>query len=204
MSECLQDAIRETIPKSLNKPLVVSVSGGVDSMVLLHVLHSMGFPLVVAHVNHQKREASEKEYEAIMEYCATIGVPFEGTRYKGEAGNFQAKARNFRLNFLKDTARKYGSRHILTAHHRDDRIETFLMRFSEGRSLNALTSIRTVFETEGMKFVKPFLSIPKSALMNYAEDHAIPYSEDSSNQDVIYTRNFIRHKLLPRFNELNP
>ncbi|MFW5913603.1 MAG: tRNA lysidine(34) synthetase TilS [Bacillota bacterium] len=204
MSECLQDAIQQTIPRSLKRPMIVSVSGGVDSMVLLHVLHSMDFPLVVAHVNHQKRKASVKEYEAIMQYCDTIGVPFEGTRYKDGSGNFQADARNFRLAFLKDKARQYNAKYILTAHHQDDRIETFMMRLSEGRSLNALTSIRTVSETEGLTFVKPFLSIRKDTLRKYAQEHEIPYFEDASNQELIYTRNVVRHKLLPRFNELNP
>lgn len=204
MFDLLADAIQEHIPKSIASPLIVSVSGGVDSMVLLHVLHTMDYPLIVAHVNHQRRKASDEEYVRLQRYCKTLEIPFEGTRYEeAEPGNFQANARDFRLEFLKDTARKYGSRLIMTAHHQNDRIESFLMRLSEGRTLNALTSIRPVLIAEGFKIVKPFLSIPKSTLETYAKNHELPYFEDASNQDTIYTRNFIRHELIPRFKEMN-
>lgn len=203
MKDRLVQTVRAHMPDPLHGPIIVSVSGGVDSMVLLDVLLAMHTPLVVAHVNHQKRTASDAEYEAIEHHCKNLGIPFEGTHYNDQNGNFQANARAFRLSFLKDTARKHGTTHIMTAHHFDDRVETFLMRMIEGRSLNGLNPMEPRTHADGFTLIKPFLNTPKSTIEDYAHKHGVHYYEDTSNKDTAYTRNYIRHEIIPRFKRLN-
>ncbi len=204
MDVSLQELVRPFLIGSGRSPIVLSVSGGVDSMVLLHVLLDLDAPIVVAHVNHQLRDESEEEYQAIQTLCEQKTIPFEGTHFQKQTGNFQAEARSFRLNFLKDVAHRYDASTIMTAHHRDDRIETFIMRLGEGRTLSGLNPMQKVTRSEGFKLVKPFLDVSKESLQTYAESHGIHHYEDASNRDIHYTRNHVRHEIIPRFRSINP
>lgn len=199
-------AIEKELPKSNHDPFILALSGGIDSMTLFYMLKNLKRHFVVAHVNHKKRPESDHEYDALKNLCDDFAIPFEGAVFNdAEKGNFQKNARLFRQDFFKKTARKHGSKIILTAHHYDDLLETFLMRLLEGRTLSGLTSMKKTIKTDdGFTFVKPFLDFEKSQIVEYAKYWEIPYFRDESNDFDIYTRNRIRRTLIPMLEKENP
>ena len=206
MLKDFEQAIEKELPKQGDEPMILALSGGIDSMTLFHVLRSLDRPFVVAHVNHKKRSESDHEYVELKKLCAKLGVPFEGADFNnGSKGNFQKNARLFRQRFFKDTASKHHARIILTAHHFDDLLETFLMRVMEGRSISGLTPMKKVTKTDdGFTFVKPLLDFSKHQIETCAKTREIPYFRDESNDSSRYTRNRIRHSLMPVLEKENP
>ncbi|WP_036746618.1 tRNA lysidine(34) synthetase TilS [Paenibacillus sp. UNC451MF] len=199
--------------------IVAAVSGGPDSIAMLHVLFLLserwGWRLVVAHVNHQFRvEESEQEASFVEEYSRQLGIPCEIARidvpqYIRESGkNSQAAARELRYRFLHETADKYGAKRIALAHHADDQAETLLMRLLRGTGPSGLTGIPMRRVEHNVELVRPLLRIYKSELLDYCHHHQLTYYIDSSNNNTKYFRNEIRLELLPllqeRYNEQLP
>ena len=186
-------------------PIVVCLSGGVDSMVLFDVLKSLNQTMIIAHVNHKQRPASDDEYTAIKTLAKKHNIPFEGLVITDEiTGNFQAETRKKRRIFFKSVAKKYNAKHIVLAHHQDDQIETILMRFIKGYSLSSLKGMSPLQHNGDYQIVRPFLDIKKSALLEYAHKHKIVYYEDSSNISNAYMRNRLRNDIIPKMLEENP
>ncbi|RTE02546.1 tRNA lysidine(34) synthetase TilS [Paenibacillus whitsoniae] len=206
--------IREEHLAGTGDVVVVAVSGGSDSVALLHVLFRLvgtfGWRLVVAHVNHQFRGAeSDAEADFVAGLAARFGLPCEigvidVPAYIEEASlNAQAAAREKRYAFLHNVAERYGAQRIALAHHADDQAETVLMRVLRGTGPSGLVGMPERRREKKVELIRPFLRIYKSDIMNYCKVHAISYCEDSSNASLKYTRNQVRLELLPKLTAYN-
>ena len=185
--------------------IVVGVSGGIDSMVLLNVLYDLGYKLVIAHVNHNVRDESEKELEFVKDYAKSKNIPFESIKLDRIQGkNFQDEARSLRYEFFFDIARKYNATKIATAHHLDDLLETVLMRISRGSNLYGYGGIKPIIHYGYVAIIRPLLCVTRNDIANYQKENNIPFMEDGSNSKDKYTRNRYRHNVVPILVEENP
>jgi len=198
-----------------DRAILAAVSGGPDSMAMLHMLKALGdelgFPVIAAHVNHRLRGAeADAEAELVRRTAESWGVPCvvgaiglpEHLERTGE--NAQAAARRLRYEFLRRAARERGARVIATAHHADDQAETVLMRLMRGTGPGGLAGIAEQREEEGLELIRPLLRISKSELLQYCERNGVPYATDSSNRDLRYFRNAVRLEVLPFLERYNP
>ena len=187
-----------------NKTIICAVSGGVDSICLLHILHNLNYSLVLAHVNHHKRKESDEEAKAMKALANHLKLPFELFDYYADhTENFQAKAHDARYSFFETLALKYNTSLIATAHHLDDQAETILMRILSGSNLYGYGGISIKKEENGFHYIRPLLCASKKELYDYALKHQLTYFEDSSNASDDYLRNRIRHHILPLFQAEN-
>lgn len=191
--------------------VVLGVSGGVDSMVLFDLLNKLPEdcrPAIhVAHVNHQLRNESVEEEAFVKGWMEEHGIPVHTYTWNKEEhpeSGTEVEARKVRYRFFNDIAQKVASHFILTAHHRDDQVETVLMRFIRGSSLDELTGISTKRSAGEHVVLRLLLPYSKEMIVNYARDHAIPWREDESNTSSLYTRNRFRHHLIPELKQENP
>lgn len=191
-STALWTACERVLPDT--GPLVVGVSGGCDSMTLLHVLKQGGADVVACHVNVGLRGAESDADEALVrEMCAAWGIPFRSERVDLPAGNVQDAARRARRSFFDRILRETGASAILLAHHQDDQVETILMQWLRGGREDALTGMAA---RSGL-YLRPWLEIPAAEIRESARSNGIPWREDRSNADRRYLRNRIRHELMP-------
>ncbi|WP_409343903.1 tRNA lysidine(34) synthetase TilS [Paenibacillus sp. MBLB4367] len=195
--------------------VVVAVSGGPDSVALLHILFLLSgewrFRLVVAHVNHQFRgEESDREAEQVRELSQQLGLPCEigvvdVPAYIRETGdNPQNAAREKRYEFLRQVAERYNASRIALAHHADDQAETVLMRILRGSGLSGLSGIHQRRIVKNVELIRPLLRIYKSEVLKHCELYGLAYSEDSSNAERKYMRNRVRLDLMPQLMQYNP
>jgi tRNA(Ile)-lysidine synthase len=180
---------------------VVAVSGGVDSMVLLHALHAGNLAradrpwrLVVAHLDHDMRSDSAEDRRFVAAAARQLGLPYiyEEARLGAAAG--EAAARTARYGFLRRVQREHDARAVVTAHHQDDVLETAVINLLRGTGRKGLTALAG---RPGLE--RPLLDVPKRDIIAYAEEHGITWREDNTNDDTDYLRNYVRHELLPRF-----
>ena len=206
--------------------LVVGVSGGMDSVVLAHVLHSLarlqgatssrGVETHIAHFDHALRPTSAADTRFVSDLAATWGLPFHTMRWAhGErfAGGVEATARAARYAFLAATARTVtpaGQQPcIVVAHHADDQAETLLLNLIRGSGLHGLAAMRMAATWDDgarppVQLLRPLLRTPRSALVAYAAANALTWREDESNADTARTRNFVRHEVMPLLAQRNP
>lgn len=189
-----------------NQTVIAAISGGPDSMALLHsLLEYHDLKIVVAHVNHKMRVESEKEEHDLKEYCKKHHVIFECMHLKKkDKENFQMYAREERIRFFESLAKKYQTPYILTAHHADDLMETILMRMVRGSSLKGYSGFSKITNKGDYIYMKPLIEYTKEELLNYVKENHIPYAVDQSNQKDTYTRNRYRKQVLPFLKEENP
>ena len=193
-----------------NSHVLVACSGGRDSMCLLTLLwnlrHTLGIPLSVAHFNHLLRPEAEAEAEFVHNWCGKLGLPCvigsgDVAAQAAQTGHgLEETARELRYAFLERTRQRLGADRIATAHHTQDNSETLLLHLIRGSGLRGLGGIPPVRGN----IVRPLLTAQRSEIQSYLTRHHIPYVEDLSNQDIHYTRNFIRHEILPRLEQRNP
>ena len=182
--------------------VIVACSGGPDSMMLLHVLHTLNYKVVCAHVNHKTRVETEEEYQFVQNYCDINNILFEGTEItESVSENFENYAREFRYNFFQDLAKKYNTSYLFTAHHGDDLVETVLMRVTRGSSLKGYRGFDKVSKRGNLTIIRPFVYITKEYILNYLSDNNIEYRIDNSNKSDDYTRNRFRNNVLPFLKE---
>jgi tRNA(Ile)-lysidine synthase len=195
--------------------IVVAVSGGPDSIALLHILFLLAeqwkWRLIVAHVNHQFRgEESDQEADFVSEYAIKLGLPCEiglinVPQYIKESRlNGQAAAREKRYDFLLATADKYQAQRIALAHHADDQAETILMRLLRGTGASGLSGIPLRRRLKNVELIRPLLRIYKSEVLHHCEKFGLSFCNDSSNAQHKYVRNQIRHELIPLLKRYNP
>ena len=201
MNEIIQAAVkRHLLPE--NAPFVLGVSGGPDSMAMLHAFGQMGYGLIVAHVNYKKRPEADHDEAMVRSYCEEHDIECRirvADPQKSE-GNFQNWARDYRRGFFKNLMDSYDAAAIVTAHHKDDQLETVFQKILRGSSLSAWTGIP---EYDGV-YLRPLLSISKQDLVGYAEAKKVPYRIDKSNLESTYARNFIRNEWKPELDSLFP
>ncbi len=206
----LNQLIQNIKQKQLFEPsqkVLLAVSGGIDSMVLLHLFEKSGFDYGIAHCNFQLRgNESDLDEEFVKKQVLIHGVPayfetFETKEYANIHGiSIEMAARELRYEFFEKVRIKNGFDFIATAHHQDDLIETFFLNLSRKTGIKGLTGIK---EKAG-KIIRPLLFAGRSEIENYAGKNYIEFREDSTNSEVVFKRNFLRHKILPLFSELNP
>lgn len=194
-----------TLPLGGFHHLLLAVSGGLDSVCLLHYVatHKTQFgieKIVVCHVHHGIREKSADEDASLVKtLCEHYHIPLELRYLDGKAmlaeGNFEEKARVERYRIFSDILKEKKLDAIFTAHHADDQAETLYMRLYRGTSLKGLQGI--LVERDDRVY-RPFLSLTKEDLRLYAEQNQLQWHEDETNQDTSYRRNYTRHTSLPR------
>jgi tRNA(Ile)-lysidine synthase/bifunctional protein TilS/HprT len=200
----LVDLVQEQNYISENEAVVLALSGGVDSMVLLHVLYQITPNIIVCHVNHNKRQASFDEFEEIKRICQHKNIVFKGIVLDDQKGNFHEESRNKRFSFFTKIAKEYGAKKVFLAHHADDQLETILMRLVRGSSFTGYSGMKDVREFNSIQFVRPFLSVSKQDILDYSNNNNVTYFEDESNQKDDYTRNRFRHHIVPLLQEEQP
>lgn len=201
------------LPPVLFARALVGVSGGRDSVVLLHNLVMQGVEVDAAHVNYGLRGADSDADEAfVRDLCARLGVPLHVLRVMPEnvpSANRQAWARAVRYTFFGETAAALGLTAVAVAHHADDQAETVLLGLLRSRSLAGFRGMRPRRGLDRARFpgvvlVRPLLGVRRADLAAYADAHGLAWREDASNQDRRYRRSAVRHDLLPRLETLAP
>lgn len=191
--------------------VLCAVSGGADSMCLLHLLDALssewGFSLRCAHFNHNLRGAeSDRDEEFVRTWCRERNIPFAGggADVAAEAvrtgRGIEETARALRYAFLERTAAEYGAARIATAHTANDNAETMLLHLVRGSGLQGLTGI----PPRRGDVVRPLLTTTRAEVEEYCVRHALPHVEDSTNADEHYTRNFLRRRVMPLLEQVNP
>jgi len=187
--------------------LLVAVSGGVDSMVLLDILHQLKYPIVVAHCNFKLRnEASDNDELFVKETAEKLNLPLFNTDFdtasyaKTHGISTQMAARDLRYTWFEKIRKEQGCELIVTAHHQDDNLETILLNLIKGTALKGLSGI----SPKNGKIVRPLLPFTKNEILKYAETHKLKWREDTSNASNKYERNKIRLEVIPTLKEMNP
>ncbi len=172
----------------------VAVSGGVDSVCLLHWLAALGADVVALHVNHGLRAAADVEAEYVRDLCIKLGVPCHVFRWTGDkpTTGLEAAARTARYKMMTDFCHENDIEYLLVAHQADDQIETFLMNLARGSGVSGLAAMRHVSEMNGIKIVRPLLDVYRRELTEYCDANNIKYFHDEMNDDANYTRVKIR------------
>ncbi len=206
--DLVYDFLENKIKLTKEDSIVVGVSAGPDSMCLLYLLlelqKKIGYKIIVAHINHQKREESKEEESFLKEYCLNHNCSFESMRIeKYGTGNFHKEAREIRYKFYQDLINKYQAAYLMTAHHGDDLIETILMRLVRGSTLSGYKGISLITNMDNYFIVRPLLYVTKEEIENFNKANNIPYRIDQSNFSNKYTRNRYRHNVLPFLKEEN-
>jgi tRNA(Ile)-lysidine synthase len=185
-----------------NEKLLLAVSGGIDSMVMAHLIKAAGYAFGLAHVNHQLRgEESNADERLVEELAKQWEVPCHVTRVTIDRSqeNIQERARELRYAFLHECCAAHGYDRILTAHHLNDRIETTLMNLMRGTGIYGMKGI----PTQRDNIVRPLLWATKAEIEEYATVHQINFREDASNASDDYLRNRVRHTLVPAMMDLD-
>lgn len=191
-----------------NDYVVIALSGGPDSMALLHLFIRLrkekNINIICAHVNHGLRIESEEEKIFVEEYCKANNIVFEYMKIESYENGFNEKdARIKRYEFFDRIMTKYNSNMLFTAHHGDDLIETILMRIGRGSNLKGYSGFSILSIRHGYNMIKPLVYYTKKDIMTYVEANNIPYVIDNTNDKDEYTRNRYRHNVLPFLKEEN-
>ena len=190
--------------------ILVAVSGGSDSTALLDALARWKGNLCVAHLNHQLRGAESNADEAFvcsLAQALEIKIITERNEVSAaaEGKNLEAVARQIRYDFLLRAAQSSQSRFIFTGHSRDDQVETLLMRLLRGTGAAGLHGIHQSRNlSDEITLVRPMLNIPHTEILAHCEHYKLEFRNDSSNHLLDFTRNRIRHELIPQLNKYNP
>ena len=190
---------------------VLAVSGGVDSMVLLEQFFQLQkkYPIIitVVHIHHHLRQESDEEEVMVREFCRKRNLSVEVCHWEeGSSQNsgIEEKARQFRYEKLKESQQKHHASYVVVAHHADDQVETVLMKLTRGSTLEGIAGMKPMRPFGEGYLIRPFLTVDKKVLYEYASMHQILYSEDTTNQSVAYTRNRFRQEMIPLFKKENP
>jgi len=180
----------------------VAVSGGADSVFLLHALHELGLAAAVLHVNHELRcDESEADEEFVRNLAAELGLPALVSQLPPGAGNVEQEARRARYQFFRSQIDGGLCDSVATGHTLDDQAETLVSRFLRGAGTAGLSGIR--WQTEE-KIVRPMLELRRDEIRHWLREQRIAWRDDSSNSDESFLRNRIRMQLMPQLVALNP
>lgn len=215
----MSSSINEVVASALaflpsEEPLLVAVSGGADSVALLHLLLSLNYRhLTVCHFNHQLRGASSdddanfvQKLAKILQLSFVLGSEDVAERARRDQCSLETAAREARYAFFATVAEKNNISTLLLAHHADDQIETCLFHYLRGAGAAGLAGMlpiaRRSIAGKELLLVRPLLSISKNQLKNYLATHAISFCHDESNESLLPMRNRLRHRLLPLLDEI--
>ncbi|MDO9137244.1 MAG: tRNA lysidine(34) synthetase TilS [Lutibacter sp.] len=203
----LQEHINAKFSFLYDKNLLIAISGGIDSVVLTHLLHKLHFKISLAHCNFSLRGKESNEDEEFVKELGeklavqTHTIKFETEAYAEEKGiSTQMAARDLRYGWFQKIAKENNIDYIITGHQKDDVLETFFINLTRGTGLDGLTGIP---EIQG-NIVRPFMIFSRNDILVYAAKKKIEWREDRTNSSIRYVRNKIRHKIIPVLKELNP
>ena len=192
---------------TFDRPVITGFSGGGDSVSLLYILNKLGYNCVAAHCNFRLRGSeSDRDEDFCEKFAAENNITFEKTGFDTKSYatehrvSIEMAARDLRYEWFETIRKKYDAQAIAVAHHRDDSNETMLLNMMRGSGIRGLCGIRP----KNGYVVRPLLCVSRGDLIQYMEKHCLPYITDSSNLSEEYTRNFIRLRLLPLMEEINP
>ena len=186
---------------NLSGTFIVAFSGGYDSMCLLDVLNKLNYDVVAVHLNHNWRgEESFNEEQNCKNFAQSKGIKYYTEILPDNVEKTETAARIERYKFFEKCAKKFNSNVIFTAHNFDDNAETVLYRIIKGTGTIGLQGISEHRDI----FYRPLLNVKRKEIEAYCKKNQLTPNVDSSNFNVNYKRNFIRHKILPLLNEINP
>jgi tRNA(Ile)-lysidine synthetase-like protein len=183
--------------------IVVGVSGGPDSIALAHVLASLEYKVIVAHIDHALRVTSAKDVELVKTFAASHNLPFETIRFDTRSIaahqqlGIEETARNLRYEFFGDVADKHGVHYVATAHTANDQAETVIMNAVRGAGVRGLAGIPAKRKLGELTLVRPLLGIERPEIERYIEENNLQVIRDESNSDLNFQRNRIRHSVMP-------
>jgi len=219
MDMAFRDRLKESIRRmgllERGDTVLVGVSGGPDSMALLHALWRLSdeedWRIVAVHVNHQLRgEASEADQAYVEARCREWGIPCDvrrvdvSARLRERGGNLQDVARRLRYDAFREAAEEADADKLALAHQADDQVETVLMRFLRGTGVGGLAGIPPSRPWHGRRLVRPLLPFFREEIEAYCREEGLQPRRDESNDSLAYTRNRLRHRLIPQLAEFNP
>ncbi len=194
-------------PYLRDKKLLVAVSGGVDSVVLTHLLSALDFKIELAHCNFQLRgEDANDDEKLVMQLAKELSIKihtkqFDTRRFaKNQKLSIQMAARKLRYNWFNQLLQVHELDFVITAHHLDDCLETFLINLTRATGLEGLTGI----PAKNDKVLRPLLPFSKKDIVAYAQTNQLSWREDNSNNDTKYVRNKLRKEVIPGLKEINP
>lgn len=197
------------------KEVLLAVSGGRDSVAMLHLCCRAGIPFAVAHCNFHLRPGDcDRDQRFVCDAADALGVPFFTTDFdtrayaEAHSQSIEEAARELRYSFFADLCRQHGFSAVATAHHRDDSIESFFLNLFRGTGIAGLHGIRPVaeFRIDGfdLRIVRPLLAFSRADIDAYVLDNRLEYVEDVTNASFDARRNQLRHRLMPLLRELYP
>lgn len=212
----LKEQVIDTIKKynliEENDSVIIGVSGGPDSICLLHILNELkqelNFKIYVAHINHMIRKEADEETEYVKRFCKNIGVECFTKKIdvvkiakESKMGTEEA-GRKIRYDFFEEVLKNTDSNKIATAHNNNDKVETIIMNILRGSGISGLKGLDPIREN---KFIKPLIETSREEIENYCEENKLNPRIDKSNNENIYTRNKVRNCVIPYIKkEFNP
>ncbi|APS39147.1 MULTISPECIES: tRNA lysidine(34) synthetase TilS [Salegentibacter] len=207
MEKAFKNEIKSQFPYLCNTRLLLAVSGGVDSVVLVHLCNSAKLDFALAHCNFNLRdEESDADEDFVTDLAKRLKVKlfvenFDTEQYAKDNGlSIQMAARDLRYEWFEELRIKHQFDYTLTAHHANDSLETFFINLLRGAGLEGLSGINA----DSNKIIRPLLNFSRKEIEAYARDNNIAWREDSTNASTKYLRNKIRHELVPVLEEINP
>ncbi|MFT6960040.1 MAG: tRNA(Ile)-lysidine synthase [Polaribacter sp.] len=207
MLQKLSNIITKNFPFLKDNKLLIAISGGIDSVVLTHLLSTLNFDISLAHCNFNLRGKESDVDEIFVKELAKkltikcFTISFETNKIAREnKESTQITARNLRYGWFQEIIKEHHFDYVLTAHHADDNLETFLINLTRGSGLDGFTGIP---EING-NIVRPFLKFSREEVLCFAKENNISWREDQSNASTKYVRNKMRHQVLPVLKEINP
>ena len=207
MLQKLSNLIQQNFPFLKEKKLLIAISGGIDSVVLTHLLSALNFNISLAHCNFNLRNTeSDLDTVFVKELAKKLQIECFTTSFETDKiakeikESTQITARNLRYTWFQEILQEHNFDFVLTAHHADDNLETFLINLTRGSGLDGFTGIP---EVNG-NIIRPLLRFSRAEICSYAIENKISWREDQSNASTKYIRNKIRHKILPVLKEINP
>ena len=199
-----QNVLKQFLIQPQQKTYLLAVSGGVDSMVLAELFRLSGFDFQVAHINyHLREEDSNLDQKLVSDFCERYKIPFHlyeiSEDDKQPEHSIQNWAREVRYRFFRDIQKNQKLDILVTAHHLNDQLETFIINLSKASGIRGLSGIPQ--NENGI--IRPLLDFSKDEIYNFAKENQIEFREDKSNQKTDYLRNKIRHKIVPELEKIN-
>src|SRR6056297_162100 len=187
--------------------ILLGVSGGIDSIVMMHLFRLSGYKMVLAHCNFQLRgDESDHDENFVMALAENYQIPIHNVHFntrevaKKEGISIQMAARDLRYEWFDELRQKHSYNYIAIAHNKNDLIETFLINLTRGTGIKGLTGIK---EKSGT-IIRPLLFASRKNIEDFCHSNNFEYREDSSNKPTKYSRNLIRHEIIPAFESINP
>jgi len=207
MKKTLQSQLNQNLPFLKDKKLLIAISGGIDSVVLATLFYKLNYSISLAHCNFSLRGKESNKDEDFVKALGeryqlpTYSIKFETEKYANKNGiSTQMAARELRYTWFRSLREQHKFDFVLTAHHKDDVIETFLINLTRGTGIDGLLGIPEI----NNHIVRPLLSFSRNDILIYATKKKLHWREDQSNSSIKYIRNKIRHRVVPFLKEINP